>query len=585
MAIIDYSPGEIPRRGKIAGTVFQEGRYAPVVKGKHSSQGQRLAPNLRAQEALSHSSTLFDTLSAPQKANWTAAIPDFPTVDRYGNPVYSDARHLFMRTVARRPIDLQTALSGPRPAYTGAALTPGSVSYTSGVLTYTPAAVPAGEQLSYSLFMSKPQSLGISKTPAYMRQVYFILDTGSVAPIDITSDYVALFGEIPEDGNVFFCEEVYNATTPQLLSKYCSQVTVPRAFIFTVTVTAGQSFQLPTISAGTYNALIDWGDGNSNTLTVWNASGRSHTYTSTGIYTITINGTFHGWRVNFYGDRLKITEVIQWGILRPLSLNLFMYGCTNLTISANDILDCTGVNSCYWAFRECQALTTIPSINSWDLSASITFQAMFYNAHLFSQNLSFDTGLGTDFSLMFYNARVFNGTLLFDMSSAENCNSMFRQAYLFNQSLTWHTPNLQRTNQMFYDAWALDSPILFSDMSNVIDCRYMFYIAKVFNQPLDFVLTSSASLFWFLRAAVLYDQSLGDIDISTITDFNNFLTSVHLSTANYDDTLIKWAAQAPQSGVSINFNGATYTLGGAAEAARITLTTTYNWTITDGGGV
>ena len=28
-----------------------------------------------------------------------------------------------------------------------------------------------------------------------------------------------------------------------------------------------------------------------------------------------------------------------------------------------------------------------------------------------------------------------------------------------------------------------------------------------------------------------------------------------------------------------------YTLGGAAEAARLVLTSTYNWTITDGGGV
>ena len=75
-------------------------------------------------------------------------------------------------------------------------------------------------------------------------------------------------------------------------------------------------------------------------------------------------------------------------------------------------------------------------------------------------------------------------------------------------------------------------------------------------------------------------------DISSITSFGNFMLNIQaLDTDIYDATLISWAAQTPQMNQSPNFGGSKYTLGGAAEAARTTLATTYNWNISDGGGV
>jgi hypothetical protein len=69
----------------------------------------------------------------------------------------------------------------------------------------------------------------------------------------------------------------------------------------------------------------------------------------------------------------------------------------------------------------------------------------------------------------------------------------------------------------------------------------------------------------------------------SMTAANSFmLNNSAMSTANYDATLISWAAQSLQSNVNINFGNAQYTLGGAAEAARNTLINTYSWTITDG---
>ena len=82
------------------------------------------------------------------------------------------------------------------------------------------------------------------------------------------------------------------------------------------------------------------------------------------------------------------------------------------------------------------------------------------------------------------------------------------------------------------------------------------------------------------------DQDLSGWDVTSVTDALNFMEgSVGLSTANYDALLIGWAAQSVQTGVTIHFGGSQFTSGGAAEAAKTTLQTTYSWIITDGGSV
>ena len=93
--------------------------------------------------------------------------------------------------------------------------------------------------------------------------------------------------------------------------------------------------------------------------------------------------------------------------------------------------------------------------------------------------------------------------------------------------------------------------------------------------------TNMQSTFQNCTSLTTLDVSAWDID--QVTNFTNFALAVTIPTATYDATLISWAAQAPTSGISIHFGNSKYTAGGAAEAARTTLTTTYGWTIVDGG--
>jgi surface protein len=131
---------------------------------------------------------------------------------------------------------------------------------------------------------------------------------------------------------------------------------------------------------------------------------------------------------------------------------------------------------------------------------------------------------------------------------------------------------------------ATDSPILTNIIDNSLagmfrNCSLLEYL-NISNWDISAI--TDISLFIF--SSPLFNYSFANWDINQVTDFTNFASNnTGLSRANYDAILVSWAAQAPQTGISISFGNAQYTEGSAAETARNTLTTTYSWTISDGG--
>jgi hypothetical protein len=54
------------------------------------------------------------------------------------------------------------------------------------------------------------------------------------------------------------------------------------------------SLKLPLTTSTGLNAVVDWGDSTTDTITVYNAPEVTHTYSSSGTYTISITGTLPG---------------------------------------------------------------------------------------------------------------------------------------------------------------------------------------------------------------------------------------------------------------------------------------------------
>jgi hypothetical protein len=89
----------------------------------------------------------------------------------------------------------------------------------------------------------------------------------------------------------------------------------------------------------------------------------------------------------------------------------------------------------------------------------------------------------------------------------------------------------------------------------------------------------------------MFNDSKFNQDISTwqplaLTQAANFMIhKPNYNTINYDALLIAWSQLPLQNNVTIHFGNAKYTLGGAAEDGRNVLINTYNWNISDGGGI
>jgi len=263
-------------------------------------------------------------------------------------------------------------------------------------------------------------------------------------------------------------------------------------FVFDIDTTGGSSntqFTLPLSGAGTTNILVDWGDGNTDTITSASQAEKLHTYSTRGNYTITITGTLETFLVNNYADKDKIKEIKNWGNGNGLTLasnsGSFFYGASNVTVTATD-------------------QPTITTTN---------FQQLFRSAS------SIVSGVGN-----------------FDVSSVTNLIFAFYQASNFNEDLS---------------SW---------DVSNVTNFNYCFEGTSI-------------------------DQNFAAWDMTSATSVRRMFRSTTLSTANYDATLIGWAAQNVNSGLDMDFGNAQYTGGGAAADARTYLIEEKSWTITDGGAV
>jgi surface protein len=173
----------------------------------------------------------------------------------------------------------------------------------------------------------------------------------------------------------------------------------PPAFAFTVKtdntgVSTSTQFQLPLTTSTGLNILVDWGDATTSTITSHLDAAVTHSYASAGAYSISITGTLPGFQFNGAGDKLKILNISNWGVL-DITTNSAFRGCTNLTCTATDAPTITTTDLSF-TFFTCTNFNS--NIGNWDVSTVTNMSSMFQNATAFDQNLgSWDVANVTNF--------------------------------------------------------------------------------------------------------------------------------------------------------------------------------------------
>ena len=367
----------------------------------------------------------------------------------------------------------------------------------------------------------------------------------------------------------------------------CSGITNSVPFISTWNTTANGEYQsivsLPLESTGTYNFVVDWGDGKTNTITEWNSASKTHNYDTHGVYQITINGIIQGFSFKNSGERLKILTISQWGDLIIDNHGFQFFECANLDINASDDLNLTGITDLSYMFYGASSYAG-DYIYSWNTSSVTNMAYMFYGASNFDNTLNFwDTSKVTDMSYMFYGASNFNGDITsWDTSSVTNMGYMFLSATSFNQDLSsWNTSKVTDMSYMFTGT-NFNSNITSWDTSSVTNMGYMFLSATSFNQDLSSWNTHKVTnMYSMFDSATSFNQDLSSWNTNKVTRMDDMFTGVTLSTANYDALLNGWSNMIQNNNVP--FSGGNSKYSSAGLVGRNVLTDVYSWIITDGG--
>ena len=277
--------------------------------------------------------------------------------------------------------------------------------------------------------------------------------------------------------------------------------------------------QLPLKSNGVYNFFVDWGDGTTNIITSWTQPEIKHTYSSIGIYTITISGLLQGFAFETVGDLEKILSIQSFGdvILGDYSLGVFS-DCINL--------DLTSV------------------VDTPNLSTMTNLNRMF-------QSYSFAT---------------INNLELWDLSNIQALNGMFASTNLFNQNIgSWNVSNVTSFNNTFGSALAFNNGGSASignwDVSSATSMTETFNTATAFNQDIGD---------WDI-------SNVGDFSL-----FMANKTDLDYSSANLDSIYNKWSLLSVQPNLTIDFGTIKYTAGASAGRLVLT-SAPNNWNINDGG--
>lgn len=408
-------------------------------------------------------------------------------------------------------------------------------------------------------------------------------------------------------------------------------------------VSTNTQFQLPLVASGNYSFFVDKGNGDALIeINTWDDPATLLDYSGTGAgsYDVKLYGTIRGWAFANGGDGDKMTTITQWGTFQPTVAEVFR-GCSNLNVTATDIIDLSQTTTLTSFFAGCSSLVFNTSLADWDVSLITDFTSVFNGCSLFNLSINaWDVSSGENFTSCFSNCEVFNQPLAsWDMTSAIRIDFMFANCDVFNQPLNaWQLSSCTNAQLLFFNAAAfnqslLDWPTYLTNLTvadgffsgcnaynqpltgwddvfdNVANCSKIFQNCFVFNQPVDFLNFTAATdwtemfanardfnqslVSWnafsgnittfrlMFSGALDFDQNLAGWNIAALTTaFGMMNGATSFSTTNLDNLLNGWAAQVPTVQNNVDFDAQDTARSAASNAAVATLTgAPYNWTI------
>lgn len=280
---------------------------------------------------------------------------------------------------------------------------------------------------------------------------------------------------------------------------------VPFGFVLRI-ATGNTIIRLPLDNAGTYNFVVNYGDGTPlREVTSSIDTDATHTYTSAGDYTVSITGLATKISANDSNFRTSLYKVITLGD--------------------------TGVTDLYYAFGNC---TNLIEFAGGDTSAVTNMNSMFRGAaNLVTADLStFNTANVTDMGYMFYsNVKLANLNISnFNTAKVTNMSNMFYSTgALPSLDLShFNTGKVTDMTSMFYLSGIATLDVSNFNTSLVTNMNSMFsYLSNVTSLNLSSFNTSNVTdmAAMFSGSSKLADIDLPNFSTGNVTTMNNMFSA------------------------------------------------------------
>lgn len=397
---------------------------------------------------------------------------------------------------------------------------------------------------------------------------------------------------------------------------------------------ATKTIKLPLVSTGVYDFFVKWGDGSISHITLYNQAEVVHTYAAAGLKNIMISGSVRGWRFNNSLDRLKLININNWGSLKFSNNSSAFMGCANLTCSASDFPDFSGLtnisyffygcshfngnlsgcdvstvsNFSYafyacnvfnsdlksWSthsatnisglFRDCRSFNS--DLSAWDISHCTSLAYLFTNCSVFNSDLSrWDTHLVSSMYSTFNSCSVFSSDLsLWNVSSVTDMQLAFDRCYVFNSNLSgWNVSSVTNFYSCFGQCHLFHSDVSNWVVSSSLTFTYMFYQCYLFSSQVSGWTVSSAVNFdYMFYQCSIFNSDLSAWNIINLTSIRYSVYGTAFTIVRYSACLVAWALLAVKPNVTMANPGLKYLASAAASRAHL-IASPHNWVITDGG--
>ena len=338
------------------------------------------------------------------------------------------------------------------------------------------------------------------------------------------------------------------------------------------------------------------------------------TLPSSGVYDLevipkVVNG-FNRIAFNSGGDKVKITDIKQWGDVVWSSFERAFWGCRNMLVTATDVPDLSSVTSMFSMFED--ATVANPNTRDWNVSNVTDMQSMFYQVTSANPDVSnWDVSNVTDMYFIFFGASSANPDVSnWDVSNVTNMAYMFRDASSANPDVSlWDVSNVTDMSDMFYGASSANPDVSLWDVSNVTnmssvfsnatsanpdvsnwnvgsvtDMDRMFSSTTVANPDVsNWNVSSVTDMSFMFRKASSANPDVSNWDVSNVTDMAYMFELSNLSVENLTIIYENWSQLSLQN--NVQFGAGTIKYNTSGQAGRYILINTYNWNITDGGQI